>query len=86
MSIKMIQHTIEGFKDFINSQDPNRNIDHDTWYTCATGEYLESGNDYSPELRAFTDMLLEEYYALWTALNEKWERFPTYKELQEFIK
>ena len=82
----MKQHTVEGFKGFINIQDPNRVINHDTWFTCAAGDYLESGNDYSPELRAFTGMLEDEDPGLWFILNEKGKRFPTYKELQEFIK
>lgn len=39
------QKTLEGFKKFVEAQDPDREIDHGSGYSqCAIGEYL--GRDY----------------------------------------
>ena len=36
------QPTLQGFLEYVQAQPSDKPIDHSSWYTCATGEYLKS--------------------------------------------
>lgn len=44
----MLTISLEGFIKFVNDQPDDRSINHDTYATCAVGDYLEV-SDYHKE-------------------------------------
>lgn len=86
----MNKPTLEGFYQFINTQDYDRKINHISWKTCAGGEYLRGigigigGSGVCMSLHAeFMIYESEEGRCLFNKLNLN--HFDTYGELQEYV-
>jgi len=84
------QKLLDGFIEFVNNQDPEREIDHSGWSSCAVGEYFlykGLGRPDTEELM-FLDLLGgEDRYTLGNYLNEanEWKELATYAGLQALI-
>lgn len=75
--------TQQGFVEFVNAQDSDRKIDHESWGTCAVGEYLETVNtDITPHCFANDILDVEIMDALGGDMPPSVD---TYGELQEFL-
>ena len=62
--------TPQGFLDFINEQPDDRKINHDSWDSCATGDYIKSVGIQAPS--CFNEMSdRHKQYDLFDSLSRK---------------
>jgi hypothetical protein len=80
------------FVDFVNAQDPSKDIYHASWNTCAVGECYTSSVEEFVTLKVSSPEHLSELikcvdYELYTLLDTyAHEHIPTYRELKNHLK
>lgn len=89
----MSELTFEGFKQFVNSQEPDEEINHygDGWTECAVGLYVKSEeNGEEPDwmiqemsIDFVSDVIPAPLDRQLNGIGIASEMFPTYRELQK---